>query len=113
MSEMARAISARGTSIGTKAELAGPMKARAPPNTAATAKMAAKLGTGRKASARRTRTQAVSTARLARMMPRRSRRSAVEPARSDRQNSGTNWARPTMPTRKALSSTPRVARASA
>ena len=110
---MARGSSALGTSIGPMALEAGFMKVRAAPNTTAMAKIGTNEGWGCMASTPSPITQTVSSAMQNTSMLRRSSRSAMAPATRVSRNIGTNWARPTMPTRKALCCTPWVRRATA
>ncbi len=97
--EIARGISAIGTSIGTSAVEAGPSQARAAPNSAAMTKIGQIAGDGCSASA--------SQRQHADDLDRRARRSTMRCGRGGRRwcrpisvsrNIGTNCASPTMPT---------------
>jgi hypothetical protein len=97
---------ARGTSIGPIAPLAGDRKARDAPKTTALTKIGNRSELGCSARAANRNAQTISMAVQINMIARRSRGSAVAPVINVSRNSGTNCARPTMPTRKALCATP-------
>ena len=98
---MARGNSGRGTSIGPMALDAGDKKARPAPNSTAMAKIGHSVVCPDQARKPRAAAQTMSTPMAAVMIILRSWRSAVSPAVSAKKNSGMNWARPTMPSKKA------------
>ncbi len=95
----------RGTRLGARALNAGPEKARAIPREKATPNNAVKPRSPRQVSTPRTAAQQSWMKIVAWPMRRRSKRSATQPVTGVRKNSGTNWTRPIMPSRKALSRT--------